>query len=58
MIDDLLAISGLQHYSYCPRQWALIHIEEQWAESFFTADGQAFHKKAMTAQPGSAGGIC
>lgn len=46
MIDDLLAISGLQHYAYCPRQWALIHIEEQWAESFFTADGQAFHKKS------------
>lgn len=45
MTDDLLAISGLQHFLYCPRQWALIHVEQQWAESYFTADGQAFHKK-------------
>lgn len=43
---DPLAISGLQHFLYCPRQWALIHIEQQWAESYFTADGQAFHRKA------------
>ncbi|MGN0478451.1 MAG: CRISPR-associated protein Cas4 [Hominenteromicrobium sp.] len=46
MSDQFLAISGLQHFAYCPRQWALIHIEQQWAESFFTADGQAFHQKA------------
>lgn len=45
MSDELLAISGLQHYNYCPRQWALIHIEQQWSENYFTADGQAFHSR-------------
>lgn len=44
--DELLAISGLQHFLYCPRQWALIHIEQQWVESYHTADGQMFHRKA------------
>lgn len=44
--EDLLAISGLQHYLYCPRQWALIHLEQQWAESYHTADGQTFHQNA------------
>ena len=42
---EYLQLSGLQHYFYCPRQWALIHIEQQWAESYFTADGQAFHRR-------------
>lgn len=31
--DDLLAISGLQHFAFCRRQWALIHIEQQWQEN-------------------------
>ncbi len=44
--DDYLAISGLQHFSYCRRQWALIHIEKQWADNFLTVDGQMMHKKA------------
>lgn len=44
--ENLLAISGLQHYLYCPRQWALIHLEQQWAESYHTADGQIFHQNA------------
>ncbi len=44
--DDYLAISGLQHFVYCRRQWALIHIEKQWADNFLTVDGQMMHKKA------------
>ena len=44
--DDYLMISGLQHFAYCRRQWALIHIEQQWAENVHTIDGQLFHKKA------------
>lgn len=44
--DDYLAISGLQHFIYCRRQWALIHIEKQWADNFLTVDGQMMHKKA------------
>ena len=31
--DDYLMISGIQHFKFCRRQWALIHIEQQWAET-------------------------
>lgn len=44
--DDYLMLSGLQHFAYCRRQWALIHIEQQWAENERTIDGQLFHKRA------------
>ena len=37
--DDYLMISGLQHFSFCRRQWALIHIEEQWKENVRTIKG-------------------
>lgn len=44
--EDLIPISALQHYLYCPRQCALIHIERQWAESRHTAEGRLLHKRA------------
>lgn len=44
--DDMLMLSGIQHFVFCPRQWALIHIEQVWAENRFTAEGQIFHKQA------------
>ena len=44
--DDMIPISALQHYLYCPRQWALIHIEQMWTESADTAQGRLLHKKA------------
>lgn len=44
--DDYLMLSGLQHFAYCRRQWALIHIEQQWAENERTVDGQIFHSVA------------
>ena len=37
-------LSGIQHYMFCPRQWALIHIEQQWAENRLTTEGQLLHK--------------
>lgn len=43
---DALQLSGLQHFAYCPRQWALIHIEQQWLENERTADGRIFHNNA------------
>lgn len=42
--DDYLQLSGLQHFAFCRRQWALIHIENQWAENFRTADGALLHE--------------
>ena len=38
-------LSGIQHFEFCRRQWALIHIEQQWAENYFTTSGELFHKK-------------
>ena len=44
--DSYLMISGIQHYDFCPRQWALIHIEQFWQENYLTAAGRVLHKKA------------
>lgn len=44
--DDYLLISGIQHFRFCRRQWALIHIENQWAENVRTVEGEALHRKA------------
>lgn len=38
-------LSGIQHYEFCKRQWALIHIEQQWTENYFTVDGNFMHRK-------------
>lgn len=43
--SDFLQISGLQHFSFCRRQWALIHIENQWNENLYTAEGEINHKR-------------
>lgn len=43
--EDFLMLSGIQHYMFCKRQWALIHIEQHWAENYFTIDGNFMHKK-------------
>lgn len=44
--EDYLQLSGLQHFRFCRRQWALIHIESQWAENFRTVDGALMHQHA------------
>ena len=44
--EDFLQLSGLQHFVFCRRQWALIHIEHQWAENYRTTDGAIFHENA------------
>jgi len=47
--DDLLPISALQHFLFCPRQCALIHIEQVWMENALTAEGRAMHEKVHEA---------
>lgn len=42
--DDMLMLSGIQHFLFCPRQWALIHIDQQWDENRLTTEGQLLHK--------------
>lgn len=44
--EDFLQLSGLQHFKFCRRQWALIHIENQWAENYRTTDGSILHERA------------
>lgn len=43
---DLLPLSGLQHFAFCRRQWALIHVENQWQENLRTVEGQLLHQRA------------
>ena len=38
--EDYLLLSGIQHFQFCRRQWALIHIEQQWGENVKTIEGQ------------------
>lgn len=47
--DDLVMISALQHFLFCPRQCALIHLEQQWAENRLTAEGRILHERVHTA---------
>lgn len=44
--QEYLMISGIQHFLFCRRQWALIHIEQQWQENVLTLEGQYLHEKA------------
>ncbi len=44
--EEFLMLSGIQHYAFCRRQWALIHIEQQWDENVRTAGGEIMHNRA------------
>lgn len=48
--EDYLMLSGLQHFHFCRRQWALIHIEQQWEENVRTVDGTLMHQRAHNSQ--------
>lgn len=48
--EDWLQLSGLQHFVFCRRQWALIHLEQQWEENLRTVDGEFFHERAHDEQ--------
>ena len=55
--EDLIMLSALQHFMYCPRQCALIHIEQVWNENLFTAEGRIMHEKADSNKSESRGDI-
>ena len=44
--EEYLQLSGLQHFAFCRRQWALIHIEQLWRENLRTVEGQLLHHRA------------
>ena len=43
--DDYLLLSGVSHFAFCRRQWALIHVEQQWQENLRTIDGNILHER-------------
>lgn len=43
--ENLLMLSGIQHIAFCERQWALIHIEQQWVENVRTIEGSHLHER-------------
>jgi CRISPR-associated exonuclease Cas4 len=43
--SSLLPLSALQHFLFCERQCALIHIEQVWADNLFTAEGNLLHER-------------
>lgn len=43
--DELLPLSGIQHFLFCRRQWALIHIEMQWQDNALTVEGKQLHER-------------
>lgn len=44
--DDYLQLSGIQHFAFCRRQWALAYIEMQWQENVRTVEGKILHENA------------
>lgn len=44
--DEFLALSGIQHFAFCRRQWALIHIEQMWSDNLLTTLGDLMHDRA------------
>ncbi|MEE4210997.1 MAG: CRISPR-associated protein Cas4 [Parvularcula sp.] len=55
--DMLTPVSALQHYLFCPRQCALIHVERIWAEDAATAQGRLLHERVDGGQPDRRGGV-
>lgn len=55
--DDLLPLSALQHFLFCPRRAALVHIERLWDENRATAQGHLLHERVHTSEPESRGDV-
>ena len=54
---EILPLSALQHFLYCPRQCALIHIEKVWEENRFTAEGRVLHTRVDSGDSGKRGQV-
>lgn len=52
-----IMISALQHYAFCPRQFALIHVEQVWSDNFFTAHGNLLHERVDSCEPEQRGNV-
>ena len=56
--EDFLQLSGIQHFAFCRRQWALAYIELQWQENVRTVEGKLMHLKAHDASAVEKRGDC
>jgi CRISPR-associated exonuclease Cas4 len=56
-MDDYITLSALQHVAYCPRQFALIHVEQAWEENYFTAHGRVLHERVDSGAPEQRGNV-
>lgn len=56
-METLVMLSALQHFVYCPRQCALIHLEHVWDENLFTLKGRASHERADSGETSWRGGV-
>lgn len=43
--EELIQLSGIQHFVFCRRQWGLINVEQAWEENFLTAEGRLLHDR-------------
>ena len=43
--EDMLMLSGIQHFMFCPRQWAIIHLDQDWEDNRLTIEGQILHER-------------
>jgi CRISPR-associated exonuclease Cas4 len=55
--DDFIMLSALQHYAFCERQCALIHIEQVWDENRMTAEGRIMHERVHEQDRESRGNV-
>ena len=55
--SDYIMLSAVQHFMFCPRQCALIHIEQLWAENLYTAEGNLMHERADSSKSERTGDI-
>ena len=56
--SDFVALSALQHFVYCPRQCALIHLEQIWSENTYTAEGREMHERVDDGKTSYRSGVC
>jgi CRISPR-associated exonuclease Cas4 len=57
MEDELIPISALQHFVFCPRQFALIHLERAWAENRLTVEGGLLHRRVQAGETVTRGAL-
>ncbi len=55
--SDFIPISALTHYVYCPRRCALVHLEQQWTENRYTAEGQVLHERVDSNKSDTSGSV-